>query len=128
MSVSYQTFHGAAARPPRRWRFFLPLGLVVVLALAWTGFWFYASSRAQAALAAWNQHEAAAGRVLSCASQEFGGFPFRLELSCGGAALALTKAHVALKAPDMHAAVQVYQPTLAIAEFTGPLAVSDDQG
>jgi hypothetical protein len=128
MSVSYQTFHGAAARPPRRWRLFVPLALVVVLALGWTGFWFYASGRAQAELAAWNQREAAAGRELSCASQEFGGFPFRFELRCAAPQLALTKAHVSLKAQDMHAAVQVYQPTLAIAEFTGPLAVSDDHG
>jgi hypothetical protein len=128
MSVSYPTFHGAAARPPRRWPIFLPLALVVVLALGWSGFWFYASTRAQAELAAWNKREAAAGRELSCANQDFGGFPFRFELRCAAPQLALTKAHVSLKAQDMHAAVQVYQPRLAIAEFTGPLAVSDDHG
>jgi hypothetical protein len=128
MAVSYQTFHGAAARPSRRWRLFLPLALVLVLALGWSGFWFYASTRAQAELAAWNRREAAAGRELSCASQDFGGFPFRFELRCAAPQLALTKAHVSLKAQDMHAAVQVYQPTLAIAEFTGPLAVADDHG
>jgi hypothetical protein len=128
MAVSYQTFHGAAARPPRRWRFFVPLALVVVLGLGWTAFWFYASARGQAELAAWNKREAAAGRELSCASQDFAGFPFRFELRCAAPQLALTKAHLSLKAQDMHAAVQVYQPTLAIAEFTGPLAVSDDQG
>src|SRR5262249_15287384 len=111
-----------------RWRVFVPLALVVVLALGWSGFWFYASARAQAELAAWSRREAAAGRELSCASQDLGGFPFRLELRCAAPQLALTKAHVSLKAQDLHAAVQVYQPTLAIAEFIGPLAVSDDQG
>jgi hypothetical protein len=128
MSVSSQTYDGAATRPPRRWRFFVPLAVVAVLALGWTGFWFYASTRAQAELAAWSKREAAAGRELSCGSQELGGFPFRLELRCAAPQLALTKAHVSLKAQDMHAAVQVYRPTLAIAEFTGPLAVADDQG
>src|SRR5580704_870211 len=128
MSVSYRTFDTAAARPPRRWRFLLPLALVVVLALVWTAFWFYASARAQTELAAWNQREAAAGRVLSCATQEFSGFPFRFELRCLAPELRLAKAHVSLKTRDMHAAVQVYQPTLAIAEFTGPLDAADDQG
>jgi len=128
MSVSYRTLDAAAARPQRRWRLLAPLALVVVLALGWCAFWFYAAARAQAELAAWNRREAAAGRVLSCATQEFGGFPFRFELRCLAPELALNKAHVSLKAKDMHAAVQVYQPTLAIAEFTGPLAVADDQG
>ncbi|HEY4918633.1 MAG TPA: DUF2125 domain-containing protein [Xanthobacteraceae bacterium] len=129
MSVSYRTFDtAAAARPRRRWRLLLPLALVVVLALVWTAFWFYAAARAQTELAAWNQREAAAGRVLSCATQEFGGFPFRFELRCLAPELRLTKAHVSLKTADMHAAVQVYQPTLAIAEFTGPLDAADDNG
>lgn len=126
--MSYRTLDAAAARPPRRWRIVLPLALVVVLALGWSGFWFYAQARAQTALAAWTQREAAAGRVLSCATQDFGGFPFRFELACGAPELTLTRTHVSLKARDLHAAVQVYQPTLAIAEITGPLAATDDAG
>src|ERR1700722_17177958 len=129
MSVSYRTFDtAAAARPGRRWRLLLPLALVVVLALVWTAFWFYAAARAQTEVAAWNQREAAAGRVLSCATQEFGGFPFRFELRCLAPELRLTKAHVSLKTADMHAAVQVYQTCTAIAEFTGPLDAADDNG
>jgi hypothetical protein len=128
MSVSYRTLDAAAARPPRRWRIVLPFALVVVLASGWSAFWFYAQARAQTALAAWTQREAAAGRVLSCATQDFGGFPFRFELGCGAPELTLTRAHVSLRARDLHAAVQVYQPTLAIAEFGGPLTVTDDAG
>ncbi|HEY1545125.1 MAG TPA: DUF2125 domain-containing protein [Xanthobacteraceae bacterium] len=125
--MSDQAFD-AGARPPRRWRLVLPLALVVALALGWSAFWLYAQARARTALAAWTKHEAAAGRVLSCATQGFGGFPFRFELGCVAPELALTRAHVSFKARDLHAAVQIYQPSLAIAEFGGPLTVADDAG
>ena len=128
MPVNDRMREPADVRPPRRWRIVLPLALVAVLALGWSGFWFYAQGRARTALAAWSAREAAAGRVVSCANQDFGGFPFRLELSCGAPELALTRAHVSLKARDLHAAVQVYQPNLALAEFGGPLTVADEAG
>src|ERR1700681_1949305 len=76
-SVTYRTFDTVAARPPRRWRIVLPLALVIVLAAAWTGFWYYAAGRAETEFAAWRVREAAAGRDLSCGTQSFAGFPFR---------------------------------------------------
>jgi hypothetical protein len=117
-----------AARPARRWRIAAPLALVVALAIGWTAFWYYAAARAQSELAAWQAREAAAGRAVSCDGQEFSGFPFRFELRCAGSGLSLQKAHLTLKAKDLHAAVQVYQPTLVIGELGGPLTVSEDAG
>jgi hypothetical protein len=114
------------ARAPRRWRIVLPLALVAALAAGWTGFWYYAASRAQAELAAWQARAAARGEVVSCAGESFSGFPFRFELACGEPSLTLRNAHLSLKARNLHAAVQVYQPNLAIAEITGPLAVTQD--
>jgi hypothetical protein len=124
--VTYRTFDTVAARPPRRWPIVLPLALVVVLAAAWSGFWYYAAGRAETELAAWRAREAAAGRDLSCGAQSFAGFPFRFELRCAEPALGLPKARLSLKAREMLAAVQVYQPTLLIAEFGGPLAITDE--
>jgi hypothetical protein len=124
--MTSDTFGTVAARPPRRWRIVLPLAAVVLLAAAWAGFWDYAAGRAESAFASWRAREAAAGREMSCASQSIGGFPFRLELQCAEPALNLRKARGALQAKDLHAAVQVYQPTLMIAEVTGPLAISDE--
>ena len=124
--MTARTFDTVAARPPRRWRIVLPLAVVVLLAAGWAGFWYYAAARAEGAFAAWRTREAAAGREVSCASQSIGGFPFRLELQCAAPAANLSKARMSLQAKDMHAAVQVYQPTLMIAEFSGPLAVDDE--
>ena len=124
--MTSHTFDTVAARPPRRWRIVLPLAVVVLLAAAWAGFWYYAAGRAESEFAAWRTREAAAGREVSCASQNVGGFPFRLELRCADPALKLRKANISLQAKNMLAAVQVYQPTLMVAEFTGPLTVSDE--
>ncbi len=110
--------------PSRRWRIVLPLALIVVLAAGWTGFWYYAAARAQAEFAAWRAREAAAGRVLACGQQEVSGFPFRFELRCE--APTLREPRLTLHASDLHAAVQVYQPTLLIAEFGGPLTAVEE--
>ena len=106
--MTYRTFDTVAARPPRRWRIVLPLALVIALAVAWTGFWYYAAGRAQAELAVWRAREAAAGREVSCASESIAGFPFRLELRCAEPAVNLRKTQLALQAKDMLATVQVY--------------------
>ena len=41
-----------------------PLIIVLILAAAWTGFWFYASSTAQATLAQWREQDARLGGQL----------------------------------------------------------------
>src|SRR5262249_53903941 len=106
--MTYRSFDDTAARPPRRWRIVLPLAVVILLALGWSGFWFYAAGRAQSEFAAWRTRQAAAGREVSCASESVSGFPFRLELRCAEPAANLRRAGVALQAKDMHAAVRVY--------------------
>ena len=68
---------------------FVPLGLVVLLAIAWTALWFYASGRAETEIAAWRAAERQAGRLQNCASQSIAGYPFRIEVRCGGASFEL---------------------------------------
>src|SRR5215831_13309618 len=83
-------------RAPRRWRVVLPLVLVLALAAGWTGFWHYAASRAQGALAAWQAREAARGRSVNCGSESFSGFPFRFEFACAEPALSERNGRLAL--------------------------------
>jgi hypothetical protein len=124
--MTSHTFDAAAARPRRRWRIVAPFLVVMLLAAGWSGFWYYAAARAQSEFAAWRTREAAKGREVSCASESVAGFPFRLELRCTSPAVTLRRAQASLQAKDMLAAVQVYQPTLMIAEFGGPLTVTDE--
>src|ERR1700730_142070 len=118
-----------AAAPRRRWLLFLPFALLVRLAAAWTGVWFYAAARAEAEIAVWREHERQAGRTQDCASRSIGGYPFRIEVRCGGASFELKgKPTLQLKLPLAVVAVQVYDPKLLIGEFTGPLEISEPGG
>jgi hypothetical protein len=123
--VRDRTFDSDLERPRRRWRLALPLAIVVVLAVGWTALWNYAAKRADAELAAWRSREAAAGRVFDCGTQRIAGFPFRIEIMCTDPALDLQASQLAFRLKDLLAAVQIYQPTLLIAEFTGPLTVAN---
>src|SRR5262249_32894129 len=78
-----------AAAPRRRWVLLLPFALVALLAAAWTAVWFYAAARAEAEIAVWRERERQAGRTQDCASQSIGGYPFRIEVRCGGASFEL---------------------------------------
>ena len=118
-----------AAAPRRRWLLFLPFALVLLLAAAWTGVWFYAAARAEAEIAVWRERERQAGRAQDCASHSIGGYPFRIEVRCGGASFELRgRPTLQLKLPLAVVAVQVYDPKLLIGEFTGPLEISEPGG
>jgi hypothetical protein len=124
--VSDRTFDSGLGRPRRRWRLALLLALVVLVAAGWTGLWSYAAKRADAELAAWRNREAAAGRVVGCGTQRIAGFPFRIEITCVDPTLNLQASQLTFRLKDLLAAVQIYQPTLLIGEFTGPLTVAND--
>src|SRR5262245_64165624 len=110
----------------RRWPLFLPFVLVVLLAVAWTAGWFYAAGRAQDEIARWRGRAAKPARTLDCASRSIAGYPFRLEVRCGGASFELKGTPtLRLNLPSVLAAVQVYDPKLLISEFTSPLEISE---
>jgi hypothetical protein len=126
--VSDRTFDSDLGRPRRHWGVALALVIVIILAIGWTGLWYYAAGRAEIEFAAWRNREAAAGRVFNCATQGIAGFPFRIELKCAEPALNLQAQKLTFRFKDLLAAVQIYQPTLLIAEITGPLTVTDGEG
>ena len=111
----------------RLWPIFVPLALVVALAIIWTGLWFYAAAAAETVMAGWREREANAGRTYSCSRQAISGYPFRFEFRCSdpGAELRSNELQIVLKAADLLVAAQIYQPTLLIGEFTGPLTVAE---
>jgi hypothetical protein len=116
--------------PPTRrrlWPIFVPFLLVVTLAAVWVGLWFYAASAAETAIAGWREREAKAGRIYECAQQTIGGFPFRFEVRCSNPTVELRNVATPLVFHGADAVVlaQIYQPTLLIGEFTGPVTVAE---
>ena len=117
-----------------RWPLYAVPAAVVVLAAGWSVFWFVAAGRIDTELDGWRDREARSGRVYDCTQRKVGGFPFRLEVDCVGASVALaaqTAEQSASKTPatarlaDIHVVTQIYDPTRIIAEFTGPVTVTD---
>src|SRR5450432_22642 len=120
---------------PRRrplWRLFIMPVLLVIAAVAWSAFWYYAASQVDAKADAWRAQEAKSGRVYDCAKRSVAGFPFRLEVRCDGVSVALTsqtagpaQSPVTARLGQILVVAQVYDPKLLIAEFTAPATIVD---
>jgi hypothetical protein len=115
------------AKRRRLWPVFVPVALLVVLAVGWTGLWFYAAGRAENAIAGWRAREAKSGRTYECASESIGGYPFRIEVRCTKprAELRGQGTQLVLSGSDLVVLAQIYQPTLLIAEFKGPMTIAE---
>jgi hypothetical protein len=119
---------------PRRrplWRLFIMPILVVAAALAWSAFWFYAAAKVDEAADEWRAREAKSGRIYECTKRSTAGFPFRFEVRCSGASVALVsqtaggpQAPVTARLGEILVAAQVYDPKLLIAEFAAPATIS----
>lgn len=113
--------------PPRRrsWMVALPLGIFLTIALLWSGGWYYASGIAQTTIDGWRAREAKLGHIYTCRSLTIGGYPFRIEVGCADPDAEWRSYHppIAVKAKDALFAAQIYDPTLLIIDFTGPLVV-----
>ena len=119
---------------PRRrslWRLFIMPALLLVAAIAWSGFWFYAASEVGVRADAWRAQEAQAGRVYDCGKRSVAGYPFRLEVRCDDASVSLVSQTAG--APSLFTArlgeilvvAQIYDPKRLIAEFKAPATISD---
>jgi hypothetical protein len=118
---------------PRRrplWPVFIAPVLVVILAIAWSGFWFYAASQVDVKADAWRAREAKSGRVYDCAHRSVAGYPFRLEVRCDGVSVSLVRQTAGSQPPpvtaklgEILAVAQIYDPKLVIAEFTAPAKI-----
>ncbi|MHB8271312.1 DUF2125 domain-containing protein [Bradyrhizobium sp.] len=119
---------------PRRrslWRLFIMPVLLLVAAIAWSAFWFYAATKVDETADAWRAREAKSGRVYECAKRSLAGFPFRFEARCSDASVALVSqtagappTPITAKLSEILVVAQVYDPKLLIAEFTAPATIS----
>jgi hypothetical protein len=115
------------SRRRTRRRYATMLFLVVALAVGWSLFWKYAADRAADLIADWRAREAAAGRVYGCGSQTIAGYPFRIEVTCAPVTAEFRNftPPLDITLPRILVAAQIYQPTLLISEFDGPVAIGD---
>jgi len=112
----------------RRNRRFIGLLILIVLVMGgWSWLWFFAAGRAQTTIEGWRAREEKSGHVYTCGSETVGGYPFRIEVNCDRAAALFRTSQppMELKATNVLVAAQIYDPTLLISEFHGPLTIAD---
>jgi hypothetical protein len=112
----------------RPWLIALPTIGLVLLAAVWSGFWYFSAGKARTSLDEWRDHEARAGRVYRCDEESFGGFPFRIEIECRNPLVEDRATALTLRAGDLKAVAQVWDPTLLISEISGPMTVAPTGG
>ncbi len=111
-----------------RRRYVTLVALVVLLFGGWSGFWYFGSVQAERAIERWRAREAKAGRMYSCGTQRIGGYPFRIEVNCDSPFAVLRgRRPIEIKTRRMFAAWQIYEPSLIITEFTGPLTITEPE-
>jgi hypothetical protein len=120
------THDGSAKSRP--WLIAVPTAILVLLGVIWSGFWYWATNKAEATMTAWRAHEAEAGRVYGCASTNFGGYPFRIEVDCAAPSVDDSKTALSIRAQNLAAVAQVWDPTLVIGEIAAPLTVGPPGG
>ena len=111
----------------RKRRYIGTLILFLALVGGWSYLWYYATEKAEVAIDGWRAREAKAGRIYTCGSQSIGGYPFRIEVTCDKAAAVFrsNQPPVEIKTSGILVAAQLYQPTLLISDFYGPLTIAD---
>jgi hypothetical protein len=107
-------------------RYIILLLLVAALFGGWSAFWYYASGKVEATIEGWRAREGQAGRLYACGSQTIGGYPFRFELNCDDASALFKSSQppIEVKSRGVLVVAQVYEPTLLIGEFHGPLTIA----
>jgi hypothetical protein len=119
--------------PRRRSRFglyFVPV-LVLIAAVAWSGFWFYAASQVGVQADAWRAQEAKAGRDYDCGNRSVAGYPFRLEIRCEDPSVMLVsqtaspQTSFVARLAEILVVAQIYDPKLVIAEFKAPATLAE---
>ena len=110
----------ASSRP---WRMVMPLIAVVCLCILWSIFWFVASGIVQEQVATARATAARSGLSLACASETWGGYPFRFEFTCASPVIEARQSH-RLEAGRLEAVAQAYYPWHVLVLVDGPTQVS----
>ena len=111
------------SKPTRPWRTVAPLAAVILLFALWSAYWYVANSAVQAHIAGQRAQLAAGGLSLACASENWGGYPFRFEFTCTKPVIHFPGGQM-VRSGAVLAVAQAYDPLHVIALIDGPSEVT----
>jgi hypothetical protein len=97
--------------------------VVIVLAAALTGAWYYLANRLDLAVRAGIETAGGQGVGITCDNRVVFGYPFRLGLKCDALHVSAPAKDFRADAGALRTAAQLYQPNKVVAELDGPLIV-----
>ena len=100
------TQHGSPKSRP--WLIVVPTAILVLFGMVWSAFWYWSTTAAEATMTAWRTREAEAGRVYGCATTNFGGYPFRIEVDCAEPSVDDRATALSIRAHNLAAVAQVW--------------------
>lgn len=113
----------------RPWRMVLPLAGVLMLAAAWSIYWFLAFARAKDDVAEQREKWAARGVSLGCGAESWGGYPFRFEFDCAAPEFLLAgPVPLKIRWQKVQVAAQAYNPFHLVVLADGPGEVTNAGG
>jgi hypothetical protein len=119
-----------ASRHASIWRALLPALLVLVLAVGWSGYWFWLSGEARHLYDSEKRRLADRGGSFQCGEENWGGFPFRLEFDCAQARFVSANDGLIARAEtgNLLAIMQAYDFRRVAALIDGPTTVTPRDG
>ncbi|MBP0615158.1 DUF2125 domain-containing protein [Jiella mangrovi] len=104
---------------------FWVVAVVVLLAVALSGAWFYLSSRLDGELTRAIEQVRARGTEIECPNREVFGFPFRIGFRCDAISVIRNDGRLGrASAGAVRTAAQIYRPNRLVGELDGPLLIS----
>jgi hypothetical protein len=119
-----------ASRHASIWRALLPALLVLVLAVGWSGYWFWLSGEARHLYDSEKRRLADRGGSFQCGEENWGGFPFRLEFDCAQARFVSANDGLIARAEtgNLLTVMQAYDFRRIAALIDGPTIVTPRDG
>ncbi|MGH6837048.1 MAG: DUF2125 domain-containing protein [Methylocella sp.] len=98
-----------------------------LLIVGWTGAWFYALHSFNTTIAEWRAWEDKSGRQYVCATEGFGGTPFRVEMLCDSpkATIITENGKFTAEAKQLRVAVDLLHPGVIVSKLEGPVSFAE---
>lgn len=107
----------------RPWRMFIPLAIVLLLAVLWTVYWFVASGIARERFSQERADLAKRGLTLSCMQEDWAGYPFHFEFACDSPVVQYT-AGAEIRSARLLLVALAYAPWQVAVLVNGPTSIS----
>jgi hypothetical protein len=96
----------------------VPLIAFLLIAAAWSAYWFYAKGQAQDRLARFEQYTLA----LNCGNRSWGGYPFRIHFDCTSPRI--STANLEATADKLRLIIQAWNPNHMLGAVFGPVTLN----